>query len=354
MIDFALPPRPEMWEAFLDRDASYEGVFVTGVRTTGIFCRPTCSAKKPRLENVEFFPTAREALSSGYRPCRRCHPLRPLGSAPDWLEPLLADVEQDPSRRWTDAELGERGLQPERVRRWFQESHGMTFHAYCRARRLGDAFRQIREGGSVTDAAFDHGYESLSGFQEAFRKLFDQPPGRAVEKGLALFTAQIPTPLGPIVACATDERLVLLEFADRRMLETQLRRIHRRLDARAVPGRSPVLDSIEEELAAYFAGELELFETPCDQPGSDFQVRVWDALLDIPYGVTVSYGQLAERLDPARHPRAVARAVGMNALAIVVPCHRVVGADGSLTGYGGGLWRKERLLALERSATSGG
>jgi AraC family transcriptional regulator of adaptative response/methylated-DNA-[protein]-cysteine methyltransferase len=299
---------------------------------------------------VEFFPTAREALSSGYRPCLRCRPLEPLGAAPEWLRSLLVEVEEDPARRWTDAELEERGLHPDRVRRWFQEAHGMTFHAFCRARRLGDAFRQIRVGSSVTDAAFDHGYESLSGFQEAFRKLFDQPPGRAVEEGEALFTAQISTPLGPMVACATDEKLVLLEFADRRMLEAQLRRIHRRLKVRAVPGRSRPLGGIEAELAAYFAGELRELETPFEQPGSDFQRRVWDALLEIPYGETVTYGEVAARIAPASHPRAVARAVGMNALAIVVPCHRVVGADGSLTGYGGGLWRKERLLGLETSS----
>ena len=349
-IELDLPPRQEMLDAFLSKDASYEGVFVTGVRTTGIFCRPTCSAKKPKEENVEFFPSAREALSSGYRPCLRCRPLEPAGAPPEWLRGLLSEVEEDPARRWTDADLDSRGLQPERVRRWFQDVHGMTFHSYCRARRLGNAFRQIREGEAVTDAAFDHGYESLSGFHEAFQKLFGQAPGDAVADRVALYTAQIATPLGPMVACATDEALVLLEFADRRMLERQLRRIHRSSRGRAVPGRSEPIDRMEDEIARYFAGDLETFSTPMAQPGSEFQRRVWDALLRIPYGETVTYGELAASLAPESHPRAVARAVGMNAIAIAVPCHRVVGADGKLTGYGGGLWRKERLLGWEQRA----
>src|SRR5690606_33847058 len=131
------------YQAFVGRDASFEGLFITGVRTTGIFCRPTCSARKPRRENVEFFPRAGDALAAGYRPCKRCQPMDAKGVAPDWLQPLLKAVDTDPQRRWTTRDIQELGIEPARVRRWFQAQHGMTFLAYLRSRRLGQAFSRI-------------------------------------------------------------------------------------------------------------------------------------------------------------------------------------------------------------------
>jgi AraC family transcriptional regulator of adaptative response/methylated-DNA-[protein]-cysteine methyltransferase len=153
-----------------------------------------------------------------------------------------------------------------------------------------------------------------------------------------------------MLAGATDEALCLLEFADRRMLPTQVKRIRRRLGAVFVPDRNDVIDGLEEELHAYFSGGLRTFETPLELCGTDFQRRVWLGLRGIPYGETRSYGELATTLGRGRAVRALGRANGANALAIVVPCHRVVGADGRLVGYGGGLWRKRRLLELERAA----
>ena len=146
MNTHTLPSEPVMLEAFLSRDASFDGIFITGVHTTGIFCRPTCPARKPKPENVSFFPNSHDALLAGYRPCRRCRPLEPEGTPPEWLRPLLDDLESDPTRRWRDADMRERGLSPERVRRWFQKHHGMTFQAYSRARRLGSALGRVREG----------------------------------------------------------------------------------------------------------------------------------------------------------------------------------------------------------------
>ena len=131
-----LPPTDEMYKASIQRDAAYEGVFFLAVKTTGIFCRPTCTARKPNAENVEYFPTVREALSAGYRPCKRCHPLEPDGAAPSWLRPLLKAVEHEPARRWTDSDLRTMDIEPTRVRRWFRAHHGMTFHAYHRARTI--------------------------------------------------------------------------------------------------------------------------------------------------------------------------------------------------------------------------
>ena len=338
-----------MLEAFLERDPAYDGVFVTGVRTTGIFCRPTCVAKKPRPENLSFFIDAKEALDAGYRPCLRCRPLEAVGASPEWLQPLLEAVEADPTRRWSDDEIRARGLSPERVRRWFKSHHGMTFQAYHRARRLGSALGHVQGGSSVSRAAFEAGYDSLSGFQEAFRHYFGANPTHLGD-ATVVKVDRIATPLGLMLAAATDDELVMLEFVDRRMLPTQVRRIRERLDVVFVPAGNEVIDRARSMLDAYFRARLRVFDLPLRPCGTPFQLEVWDALGEIPYGDTTSYADLARRLGRPAAVRAVGRANGMNALAIVIPCHRVVGADGKLVGYGGGLWRKQRLLDLEQGA----
>ena len=338
-----------MLEAFLGRDPQYDGVFVTGVHTTGIFCRPTCPARKPLPDNVSFFGTPREALLSGYRPCRRCRPLEPAGTPPEWLRPLLDDLEHDPARRWTDQDVRSRGLSPERVRRWFKRHHGMTFQAYSRARRLGAALGQVQVGDRVSRAAFEVGYDSLSGFQEAFRRYFGDTP-TALEGATVVHVTRIVTPLGPMLAGVTDDALCLLEFVDRRMLPTQIQRIRSRLDATFVPGVTDLTARVEKAVDAFFRGEVQDFDLPIELCGTDFQREVWQALMEIPLGETRSYTDIARAIGRPGAVRAVGRANGMNAIAIVVPCHRVVGADGKLTGYGGGLWRKQRLLDLEREA----
>jgi AraC family transcriptional regulator of adaptative response/methylated-DNA-[protein]-cysteine methyltransferase len=336
-----------MLDAFLRRDPTYDGLFVTAVHTTGIFCRPTCSAKRPRRENVSFFSTPAEAVVAGYRPCLRCRPLEPSGAPPSWLRPLLEDLEEEPGKRWGDRDLRGRGLSPERVRRWFKQHHGMTFQAYNRARRLGSALGRVQSGNQVGRAALEAGYESLSGFQDAFRKYFGASP-TGLEGAAVLRVTRLATPLGPMLAAATDDALVLLEFADRRQRASQVTRIGRRLGAVYVPEASPVLDQAAAEVAEYFAGARRRFTLPVRSVGTPFEQEVWSVLQDIPFGETRSYADIARQVGRPDAVRAVGRANGMNSLAIVVPCHRVVGSDGRLVGYGGGLWRKEWLLELER------
>ena len=345
----ALPSRSDMVTAYQNGDSSYDGVFFTAVRTTGIFCRPICPARKPHPENVEFFASAREALLAGYRPCLRCRPMEPRGTPPDWLRALLREVERDPSRRWRDRDVRALQLEPGRVRRWFLANHGMTFQAYSRARRLASALGRIQNGVEVTEAAFASGYDSLSGFNEAFRHLLGQAPTRTKDAPL-ISIARVPTELGPMVAAADDQSLLLLEFADRRMLETQLKVLRRRLGAVFMPGTNPVIEQATREMNEYLAGMRRHFEVRLSTPGTDFQQAVWKRLLEIPYGSTASYAAIARAIGHPTAVRAVARANGDNRIAIMVPCHRVVGSNGDLTGYGGGLWRKQRLLEIESGA----
>jgi len=346
MIAASLPATGTLMDAFYARDASYDGLFYTGVRTTGIFCRPSCPARKPKRENIEFFPTARDAMFAGYRPCQRCRPLALPGEAPEWLGDLIEAIDDAPERRWTDADLRAHGVHPDRVRRWFKTHHGMTFHAYARARRLGTALERIREGDHVLKAAYDHGYESLSGFNSAIRELVGASP-RASRTLATVTLRRMMTPLGPMIAGSIGAKICLLEFADRRMLERQLKILSARLRCSFLPGRSDVLDKLADQLKAYFAGRLQRFTVPLEAPGSAFQQAVWDALQRIPYGETRSYADIAAALDQPTAVRAVARANGANRVAVIIPCHRVIGKDGSLTGYGGSLLRKQRLLELE-------
>ena len=255
-------------------------------------------------------------------------------------------VEKDPMQRWTSQDVIEVGVEPARVRRWFQSNYGTTFLAYLRARRLGEAFSHIREGQEILEAAFSADFDSVSGFCDALHRHLGEAPSISRNR-IALKIAQVSSPLGPILVAGDDNAVYLVEFWDRRMLETQFNILQMRIHAAFFPGSTRPVDRMRKELDHYFLNKLPSFETPIKFPGTPHQERVWRALLEIPRGQTLSYSQLASLVEKPRSVRSVARAVGENRLAIVVPCHRIVGADGSLTGYGGGIWRKRFLLAHE-------
>jgi AraC family transcriptional regulator of adaptative response/methylated-DNA-[protein]-cysteine methyltransferase len=355
-----------MKRAVQTSDATYDGIFLVAVRTTGIFCRPSCPARKPLPRNCEYYASAREALFAGFRPCKRCRPLETDGRAPDWVARLLSEVDRAPATRWRDADLRKRHIDPARARRYFNKHYGMTFQAYCRGRRMGEALQQIRGGARLDDVALGYGYDSHSGFREAFQRTFGQPPGRSRQTD-CLIVSWVESPLGPLLVASTpsplplspkrergrgDGGICLLEFTDRRALETQFRTLRRRFDRAIVPGKSDHIEQMKRELAEYFAGERTVFEVPIVYPGSPFQQSVWEQLLRIPYGETRSYEDVAVALGKTGAQRAVGMANGQNRIAIVIPCHRVVNKGGKLGGYGGGLWRKQFLLDLEASARS--
>jgi AraC family transcriptional regulator of adaptative response/methylated-DNA-[protein]-cysteine methyltransferase len=343
--------RSEMERAFEVKDASYDGVFYVAVKTTGIFCLPSCPAR-PKRENVEFFLSIREAVFAGYRPCKRCRPTEVNGTPPSWANELMERIEQAPETKISARDMKALGVTPERARRWFLEHYGMTFAAWQRGKRLAEAFTQIRNGDPLDDVVFANGYESHSGFRDAFAKTFGTPPGktRTTSAPNAEFIAAqfIESPLGPLLAAATKNAVCFLEFSDRRMLEHNYRQIRKRFGMPILPTTNNVLEQLRGELNCYFQGKQRRFSVCLAMNGTPFQERVWNELTRIPYGETISYEELASRIEQPTAVRAVARANGMNRISILVPCHRVIGKNGELTGYGGGLWRKRLLLELEQ------
>jgi len=336
-----------MYNALLKKDSSFEGIFFVAVKTTGIFCRPTCTARKPKRENVEFYTTSREAIVHGYRPCKVCSPLELMGKTPNDIIKLIKEINENTSIKINDYELRKRGLEPNKIRRWFKKNHNMTFQSYQRMIRLNSAFNKIQSGEKVTNAAFDAGYESLSGFNDSFKSVVGEAPTKSKSKQVINIT-RLETPVGPMFVCGTEKGICLFDFTDRRMLETEFKEITKYFDAVILPGENKHFSLLKKEIDEYFEGKRQNFTVPLDAPGTKFQKSVWNVLKKIPYGQTISYKGQATILKKPEAVRAVANANGHNRISIIIPCHRVIGEDGSLTGYGGGLWRKKWLLDFEK------
>lgn len=340
--------RKVYYQALVDKNSEYEGIFYVGVKTTGVFCRPTCPARKPKFENCEFFETAKEALLASFRPCQRCRPLSHPNHASELVQKLVNAVEENPDRRWTEEDFKKICVDASTARRQFKKRFGMTFVEYARARRMGIALKHIRAGSAVIEAQLSAGYESGSGFRDAFSRIMGTAPAQIGNQQI-LKASWIDTRLGPMIAIADEEALYLLEFIDRRGLEREIERLRKRTKSAIIPGSTPPIRSIESELADYFEGKIMDFRTPLRLLGSPFQNTVWAQLQEIPPGRTASYAEIAIAIGRPSAHRAVARANGTNQLAIVIPCHRVINSNGDLGGYGGGLSRKHWLLGHEKS-----
>lgn len=338
------------YSALIERNKKYDGIFYVGVKTTGVFCHATCPAKKPKFENCEFFSTAKEALLASYRPCKRCNPLLPPSQQSETIKKLIEAVEDNPEKRWKYQDFKALGIDESTARRQFKKRFGMTFVEYARARRLGLAMNQIRAGSTVINAQLEAGYESGSGFRDAFTRILGAVPAKT--DGKALFASWIDTPLGPMIAIVDENYLYLLEFVDRRSLEKEIERLRRRLKVAIIPGKTKITEQIKAELSAYFSGTSYMFHTPCYLLGSAFDQSVWNALKQIPPGQTCSYITIARKIGRSNSFRSVANANGKNQLAIIIPCHRVINESGRLGGYGGGLNRKQWLIAHEKGGTN--
>ncbi len=344
---FDLPDHATLYRALVERDDRFDGQAYVGVTSTGIFCPLPRPARKPKFENCRFFTSVGGCIEAGFRACKRCHPLAPMASADPAIATLLAALEERPEFRWSEADILTMGLDLSTVRRSFKRQFGMTFLEMARHRRLRDGFEALSEGGKVIDAQLDAGFDSASAFRSAFAKLLGRAPGSLTKKGL-LLADWLKTPLGDMIAISSTSHLHLLEFIDRKALKSEINILERAVKGALGVGSYAPTEQIRAELEAFFAGRSASFTTPLALNGTPFARAVWAELQRIPPGVTRSYSQIAQQIGRPTASRAVARANGANQLALVIPCHRVIGADGSLTGYGGGLWRKQRLLELER------
>lgn len=342
-----LPDDNTLYDALLARDAAYDGAVFVGVTSTGIFCRLTCPARKPKRENCIFYSDVAACIHAGFRPCKRCHPVSAAADNDPTVTALLSALDADPARRWSETDIAALGHDPSTVRRSFKRHFGMTFLDMARQRRLANGFTALGQG-KVIEAQLEAGFDSPSAFRNAFARMLGASPHR-FQGDATLRAAHIPTPLGDMIAVCDNRALHLLEFTDRKALSAELSRLRKMTKGDIGVGRYATTDQVESELAAFFEGRCSDFQVPLVLHGTPFAKQVWTALRNIPAGTTRSYAQLAQAIGAPNATRAVARANGANQIALIIPCHRVIGADGSLTGYGGGLWRKQRLIALERS-----
>lgn len=338
------------YKALVEKDKDFDGIFFAAIKSTGIFCHATCRARKPNFENCIFYTEAEEALLAGFRPCKICQPLSYPQEIPVEVQRLVEEVEKHPEKRWTEEDFRQLGIHSATARRQFKAIYQMTFVQYARARRMGLAFKSLQEGGRMIEQQLAQGYQSASGFQDAFSKIMGTPQSRQSIK--LLTTTYIMTPIGRMIAIADENYLYLLEFDNRRGLEREIEKLRKRWNARLIYGINSVLEGLSQELEAYFNSQLTVFQTPVYMAGSPFQQEVWHLLKQIPIGETRSYKDLALLLGDSNKVRAIGNANGANQISLLIPCHRVIASDGSLGGYGGGIERKQYLLDLEKKIAS--
>jgi AraC family transcriptional regulator, regulatory protein of adaptative response / methylated-DNA-[protein]-cysteine methyltransferase len=335
------------WQQVLRRDPS--AAFLYAVITTGVFCRPACSSRRPLRANVRFFGSIDEAQAAGFRPCKRCRPTTTAWGSP--LEKVRAHIEKHLDRPVRLEELGRiAGLSPFTVQRLFKQAMGASPLQYQRALRAGTLRTALKQGSTVTTAIYDAGFGSSSRAYEGTQ--LGMTPARFAKggKGESIGWAAAKSPFGWIIVGATGRGLCWLSLASTQAeAEAGLRAEFPAAELHRDPSLLQLVDAALQcvregsDLAASSrnAGALDL-------RGTVFQLRVWQALRQIPRGETRSYSQLARELGDPNATRAVARACATNRVALVVPCHRVVGASGSLTGYRWGVDRKRQLLKAEQ------
>ncbi|MWN31117.1 MULTISPECIES: bifunctional transcriptional activator/DNA repair enzyme AdaA [unclassified Gilliamella] len=337
----------EYYQALLTKDQNYVGIFYAGVKTTSVFCIATCRARKPKFENVDFFTTFKAALDAGYRPCKICKPTENANETPIDVAKAITLITENPKTKVSDTILKKHQISPEMVRRWFKKHYGITFQTYQRMYRINQAFQELKVEKKVINTAYNTGYESLSGFGYTYKKIIKNTPLESIDQDIILIN-RLTTPLGPMFVCSTNQGICLLEFVDRRMLETEFEQLQKQLKMKIIFGDNNHIKQTKKEIDEYFQGKRQHFNVKLHTPGTDFQKTVWDCLKQIPYGKLTTYKQQAEKINTPQAIRAVANANGFNRVAIIVPCHRVIGSNGELMGYGGGLERKRWLIEHEK------
>lgn len=335
----------EKWIAVRDNDRAADGSFFYGVQSTGVFCRPSCPSRRPKREGVVFFDTAQQAQATGFRPCKRCQPdLEAHQPEAEMAVRMQALLQQDfADKRQALRSIKELGLSANRAAQIFKAQVGSTPSAFVDTLRARYAIDALAQGTPVLEVAQQLGFESLSAFYAFHAKHAAGTPGRHRRSAAQ---AQVPaqacyayeSPIGPLTLRADEDALTGLDFGPP--------------PTGASLRPNAITDRAAEELRQYFAGERTDFTVPLRPKGTDFQQKVWAALRTVPYGATRTYGQIAAQIGQPTASRAVGMANNRNPIAILIPCHRVVGASGELVGYAGGLDVKRLLLELESRSTT--
>ena len=329
------------------RDARQDGRFVFAVRTTGVYCRPSCPSRRPRRNSVEFFANPQQAERAGYRACLRCKPaeISAQARAVTRARQLLDEAEGV----MTLAELSKRvGVSPFHLQRLFKRATGLSPREYQSARRMEQLKHGLRKGDDVTTAMYDAGFGSPSRLYEKSSQQLGMTPGtyRRGGAGMTIQFAIVPSPLGRMLVAATSRGLCAVRFGES---ATELeRRLHEEFGSAEIHRDDRALSPHVQALLANLRGENTTIDLPLDVRATAFQKKVWDELRRIPRGETRSYGEVAHAIGDDKAVRAVARACASNPVAIAVPCHRVVRSDGDISGYRWGVERKKKLLEQEQ------
>ena len=340
------------WQAVKANDARFDGAFFLGVRTTGIYCKPSCRARLPKRENVDFYATAGEAESRGFRACLRCKP-QTVRSPDPQLEKILKACELiDAENTLSLDDLGaELELSPYHLQRSFKEIIGVSPKKYAEAKKMEKFKAEIREGSDVTTAMYDAGFGSSSRLYEKASENLGMTPKayKSGGKGMTIEYTITDSELGRILVARTIKGLCSVAFADEDAVLTES--LEKEFPNAEIVRDAAVLKEFVDEILKYLGGESKRLDLPLDIQATAFQMKVWELLRKIPYGETVSYSQIAERLGDRKKVRAVARACASNRIAIAIPCHRVIASDGKLSGYRWGINRKEKLLQRESAGS---
>jgi len=338
-------------EAIASRDRRFDGEFVFAVRTTGVYCRPSCPAKRPKPRNIVVYASNAEARDAGYRPCRRCRPedpVRPDEALAGRARRLIDEAEEDaPTLARLAAGIG---ISAGHLQRVFKRVFGVTPREYAAAARLQRLKAGLHDGADVASALYEAGYGSSSRVYEKADRLLGMTPGayRRGGAGLRVRYAISDSPLGKLLVAATDRGVCFVAMADSDAeAEAALRRELPNAELRRA---GPEIEGFIAAFLAYLEGEAREPRVPLDLRGTGFQLLVWKALRSLPYGATTSYKSLAAGIGRPEAVRAVARACATNPVPLAVPCHRVLASDGGLAGYRWQPGRKRALLALERAA----
>lgn len=334
------------WQAVLARDASADGAFYYGVTSTGIFCRPTCPSRRPSRDRVRFFETTTEAMKRGFRACKRCHPESASVDA-DFVRQIVDAIDGWDDGRPTLGDLAElTGMSPGHLQRKFKAATGVSPAEFARQRSINRFRKELKGGRDVTGSIYEAGFESPASVYESTGRELGMTPS-AYQSGAAgreIHYATASTQLGRVIVAYTDAGVASIQFGD-----SDAELVHRIADE--FPRADLVADNDShpwlQVVLDYLNGERPHPDLPLDIQGTAFQRRVWQAIRVIPPGETRSYGEIAAEIGSPSSVRAVANACGQNRLALAIPCHRVVRADGSHGGYRWGAERKVALLAHE-------